>query len=596
MKRRHFLAIALSALLGFALLAGRYWWVMRRALIRLKLMKAPVNLLRNADFSQATNVNLPDYWGTADRGRFADVADLFHLENASPVKNARALRVRNPEAGVTLTLQSCATFVARPVPYTFSIYLRSDGEDFAAALSLGWGGNEAIKVSHSWQRYSLTYQPGVEGELRQGFQARIVLPQQGNLWLAAPQLEEGEAATTFATALMDDHPLPVYPQPQADELTFIQEPDLPAGAASQGTGEGIHINHQKRQLMTDGKAFMVFGIALFEPKEWQLREIAGLGFNSVALTFDPLKQGSEAKSSVEQLLAQLDAAQQNGLRVLPILRHRPESPLRQMIDEKIAFIMACKHHPAILGWWALDEPTQHLAFNFESDGVELYREVKAADPNHPVLINENTWRAGDWAKHFLQSTDIVSMDLYPVGRYENPLAVIGERLSQMNSECLPLHKPTAFWLQLYGHFDAPREPTPDELRAMTYLVFIKGVRLIFYWVYKPMNQLLWQSLKPLLEEIKKLSDMVVRDEARWHSTGTTQLQVHYSFWQAGDRFYLIACNSGSEAVETKFELEQIAGRSFGNYRSWSADDRKFFAGERLYINFAPYEPQVVELW
>jgi hypothetical protein len=599
MKRRHFIAIALFALLGISLLAGRYWWMTRRALIRLKLMKPPANLLRNADFSQRTNANIPDYWGTANAGELQDFAPVLQIEKASPVTNAYALRVQNSQANVELSLQSCATFLARPQPYTFSIYLRSDVENLAVALSIGWGDRQAVAVNGQWQRHTLTYTPNHQDELSQGLQVHLALGGQGSLWLAAPQLEEGEQATAFVRALMDDHPLAVYPTPKDDEFTLLQVPaPLPEDELPKASPEPhrMAIHRRQRMLMNDGRPFLVFGIALSEPKEWQLQDIANQGFNTVAFYLEALTEKVEAQKSIEATLARLDAAQRIGLQVLPIVRHQPGTPLKQMTAEKLRIIETFKHHTAILCWWILDEPTQHLAYDVEKDGVELYRAVKAADPGRPLLLNENVWREGDWARSFLQSTDIVSMDLYPIGHYENPLMAIAERVRQMNLECLPAHKPTAFWLQLYGYYDAPREPTPDELRAMTYMVFIKGVRLLLYWAYKPMNRILWESLKPLFEEVKKLSDLTTKDGARWHSTGTTQIQVHYALWEAGEKFYLIACNAGSESVETKFEFEEIAGRSFSNYRSWTEDYRKFFSGKRLYINFAPYESQVIELW
>jgi hypothetical protein len=175
MKRRNFIAIALFALLGLSILSWRYWWVTRRALIRLKLMKPPANLLRNADFSQSTNANIPDYWGTADAGELQDFANVLQIENASPVKNANALRVLNPQADFELSLQSCATFLAKPKPYTFSIYLRSDVENLAVALSIGWGDHQPVAVNTHWQRYTLTYTPNNQDELRQGFQVHIAL-------------------------------------------------------------------------------------------------------------------------------------------------------------------------------------------------------------------------------------------------------------------------------------------------------------------------------------------------------------------------------------------------------------------------------------
>jgi hypothetical protein len=599
MKRRHFIAIALFALISLAITAWRYWWMTRRALIRLKLMKPPANLLRNADFSQCTNPDIPDYWGTTDAALLQDFSQVFQIEGSSPLKNVRALRVHNPQPDFELSLQSCATFLAKPRPYTFSIYLRSDVEEFAVELSIGWGGRNSIAVNHIWQRYEMVYTPHLKGEMHQGFQVRVSLQQRGNLWLAAPQLEEGEEATTFVTALMDDHPLPVFPEPKTDELIVMQareslaedqliktDPDLQA----------IQINRLHRCLMKDGKPFTVFGIAISEPQEWQLEDIAGQGFNSVAIILPAGSEKRDAKKSIDSILAQFDAAHRQGLQVIPLVTHEAETNLEQMIHEKVRFIKLLKHHPAILCWWILDEPTQHIIFNSEFEPFDFYQAAKDADPSRPAFINENVWREGDWLKKFLQSTDIISVDMYPVGQYQNPLSALAERVSLMNREAVAARKPSAFWLQLYGNYDAPREPTPEELRAMTYLVLIRGVRLFCYWAYKPMNQILWESLKPLFEEMKLVTEILMRDQARWYSTGTIQIQIHFSLWDVGEKYYLIACNTSSESVAAKFNFEQIAGRSFAQYQSWFEGNIKNFSGKGFDIKFLPYERQVIELW
>jgi hypothetical protein len=599
MKRRHFIALALFALISLSIAAWRYWWMTRRALIRLKLMKPPANLLRNADFSQSTNPNIPDYWGTAAAAALEDFSSVLQIEKSAPLKNVRVLRLHNPQPNLEMSLQSCGTFLPKPKPYTFSIYLRSEVEQFRAALSIGWGKKNPVVVSDHWQRYEIVYTPGVKEELHFGFQVHVSLQQEGNLWLAAPQLEEGEQATSFVTALMDDHPLAVFPTPKTDEFLKIQAQELMAETQSMqvdAATQAVSINRLHRSLMKDGKPFMAFGIAISEPKEWQFEDIARQGFNTVALFLPALKEAKEAKKSIDSTLAQLDAAQGKGLQVIPLVTHERGTNLRQMIHEKIRFMEAFKNHPAILCWWILDEPTQRLAYNPEKDGFEFYQAAKAADPSRPSFINENVWREGDWLTGFMQSTDIISVDLYPIGQYQNPLRAVADRVSAMNREGLLARKPSAFWLQLYGYYDAPREPTSDEQRAMTYLVFIRGVRLIFYWMYKPMNQVLWESLKPLFEELKQISEVVMQDHSRWHSVGTVQLQIHYALWEAGEKFYLIACNISSESIQAQFNFEQLAGKSFAESQSWYGDQVKSFTGKSVEIEFSPYGRQVMMLW
>ncbi|MBI3649817.1 MAG: hypothetical protein HY231_02075 [Acidobacteria bacterium] len=594
MKRRHFITIAGLALLSLSLLAWRYWWMTRRALIRLKLRKPPANLLRNADFALCTNADIPDYWGTSEAAALEDFSPVLHLETASPLKNVRALRLHNPQGNFDLSLQSCATFVAKPQPYTFSVYLRSDVPECKAALSVGWGDKQALVVNQQWQRYQLCYTPQLVGELNSGFQTRVLLQQQGNLWLAAPQLEVGTQATAFVTALMDDHPLPVFPTPEKDEYQRLE--DLPAPAPTdalvrQATASAQSFSYSG--LLQGGKPVAVFGIALGEIAEWKLADIANQGFTTVTLFFPAFTDNKEAEYT--EVRRQLDLAHQHGLNALVMVTHERDRTLRQMLDEKLRFIARCKAHPAILGWLILDEPTQHFAYSPEREGCEFYQAVKKADPTRAVVINENVWRAGEWLRGYVQATDIISMDLYPVGQYQNPLSLIAERVGAMSRTALSENKPLAFWLQLYGNYDAPREPTPAEQSAMTYLVFIHGVRLLLYWLYKPMSPALWASMKPLLAELKILFDVVSQAEARWLGVGTLKLHIHFAVWQLGDGFLLVACNISDRKMLATFDVQQLTGKGLESYESWHGDSVRQLSGNRIEVAFAPYERQVFRL-
>ena len=111
-----------------------------------------------------------------------------------------------------------------------------------------------------------------------------------------------------------------------------------------------------------------------------------------------------------------------------------------------------------------------------------------------------------------------------------------------------------------------------------------------------MNQFLWESLKPLFEEMKSLGEIITQDDSRWHSIGTLEIHIHFAIWEAGEKFYLIACNISSESVEVKFNLEQIAGKNFAAYQSWFEGNRVQLSGSRLGLKFLPYERQVIELW
>jgi hypothetical protein len=563
---------------------------------------------------QCTNPQIPDYWGTSAAASLRDWSGVLQVEDDSPLDDARAVRLHNPQPGFELPFQSCGTFVPEAQPYTFSVYLRSDVKQFSAALTIGWDEKRPISVGDRWQRYDVTYLPAGETKLRYALPVRIWLQQAGNLWIAAPQLESGAQPTPFSLALMDDHPLPILPWPKTDEenapgrvaplqatvelsyytheetaRVFIESslsdearlnisahslsgvmttlaagiPFAPTGRqrivldikslpvseyalvaealSTDGTAlaraedqlvklepstEQVRMHRAHRCLEKNGEAYVVFGIATSDPTDWTLADIAEHGFNTVALFVAVLNGGAEDEASVIRTRARLDAAHQKHLGVIAFLTYDKAKNSDQLRQCTARTLRRLKDHPAILCWMVLDEPIGELEQNVE----QIYKAAKQADPYRPAFINENRWEAGEWTNTLLRATDIGSFDLYPIGQHQNSVKLIADKSSAINRDCINARKPSAFWLQLYGYDDAVREPTPDEERAMTYLTFIHGTRLLLYWIYKPMNPALWESMKSLREEISRLEQIVTRDDAQWVSVGTCGLCVLYGLW------------------------------------------------------------------
>src|SRR5262249_29034801 len=165
----------------------------------------------------------------------------------------------------------------------------------------------------------------------------------------------------------------------------------------------------------------------------------------------------------------------------------------------------------------------------------------------------------------------------------------------MNGDCLQARKPAAFWLQLYGYDDAVREPTPDEERAMTYLTFIRGTRLLFYWLYKPMDPALWESMTTLRQELSRLEQLVTDDDARWLRVGTRWRRVHYALWERRRTVYLIACNASSDSVTVSFDMQHLTGQQLTRSQRWFDGRAGTLVENKLTIAFAPHQRQVFEL-
>ena len=228
-SRRKFLVYLLSAIIvfsGLSVLAWRYWWMTRRVLIRLRLLKTPANLLRNSQFLLCTNPGFPDYWGSPSPALIRDSKNLLQLLDQGPRHGAKSIRLNNPEPDRVVTLQSYNIACEMKIsyahqPYTFSTYLKSDTDNTPVQLFVN-GERSDIAVGMDWNRYSFTMniQPD-SGDIFSQLLVSIVLAKQGSLFVSAPQLEAGTHPTLFVPALIDDHPLPELPWPTRDTFAKI---------------------------------------------------------------------------------------------------------------------------------------------------------------------------------------------------------------------------------------------------------------------------------------------------------------------------------------------------------------------------------------
>ncbi|MFN4178763.1 MAG: hypothetical protein ACK4I8_00480 [Armatimonadota bacterium] len=167
-------------------------------------LKQPRNLLRNSHFWFSSNGEIPDWWGTGAPERIPNWGSCISLEEDSPIPDTRALRLFNPQNGTWFIIQSFAHFLPSGKPYTFSVYLRADRDESPVMLSIGYDKSTVVKASTKWQRFTFTATPR-RGHWRRGRLAvSIAFIQAGNLWVAAPQLEEGEIATDYNPLHHDD--------------------------------------------------------------------------------------------------------------------------------------------------------------------------------------------------------------------------------------------------------------------------------------------------------------------------------------------------------------------------------------------------------
>ncbi|HEY6214231.1 MAG TPA: hypothetical protein VIW45_18180, partial [Vicinamibacterales bacterium] len=416
----------------------------------------------------------------------------------------------------------------------------------------------------------VTYEPRAEASRRRALEARFSISGPGTVWIAAPQLEVGSAPSAFATALIDDHPLPA--------LSWNPDEQWSPAFVERGVLAGLD-------------AAVLSAIAVDHPTDADLSDIAAHGFDAVVLFVPAAGADGEFARDTLRVVPMLDAAARQRLRVIAFLTHRAIQSVPELTKSVVRTIRLLNAHSAIVAWLVLDEPSRLWESPPWADLCALSAEARAAAAGRTVFVNDNACR--DEGAGLLSASDLGSADVYPVGQYANSLKPFADLSSAINRASARARKPAAMWLQMYGFDDAVREPTPEEARAMSYATFIHGTRLLCHWIYKPMNLRLWDSMKTVHQEIRSLADAVSQADARCVRIGTRRGCVHYGVWTTGRRTFVAACNISPDGVIAGIDVPEA--RQSPKCDGWYEAPAAYHARNTLWSHFPPLSRQVWEL-
>lgn len=173
---------------------------------------------------------------------------------------------------------------------------------------------------------------------------------------------------------------------------------------------------------------------------------------------------------------------------------------KEMLRKEIEMF---RDHPALLAWYIADEPDGR---NLPADSLkEIYSLIKELDPYHPVSLVLNSPRK---AEEFRDVTDIVMTNPYPVP--QGKLLEVME-YTDMVKKAFWLQKPVWVVPQAFGGNEWwQREPTPKEVRAMTYMAVIHGATGIQYFIRNGLNSFpkstaTWDECGAMALEIAELT-------------------------------------------------------------------------------------------
>ena len=263
-------------------------------------------------------------------------------------------------------------------------------------------------------------------------------------------------------------------------------------------------------LTVDGKPWFPVGLYTIQAREGShdavMEEARKAGFNTTVFY----------AYTVETITPLLDAARRHDLRAFVY----PANPFRvrehkASREELIGEIQARKHHPALLGWYLVDEP-EGIGVASVQTVRDYYQLVKETDPSHPCSL---VIMSPEAAANYGASADIVWIDPYPIPH--SPVTYVSECMDGTR-ESVAVDKPIwtipqAFDWSVWrtGKVDQVHRPTPAEERCMTYLALVHGAKGIVYWAHTASKYYIqdypehWTALKQLAGELQQLSPVLL---------------------------------------------------------------------------------------
>lgn len=246
----------------------------------------------------------------------------------------------------------------------------------------------------------------------------------------------------------------------------------------------VKIDRLTGSLIVNGLPFIPFGFYTYSPVYPTLPEEEVVkGFNLMS----PYQKIN--RKTFKQRKAYMNRCASLGMKVnYNLLSVTGEGGVRSKMNvsknEKrkllVREILAFRNNPALLSWYIADEPVGQG----KPPGplIDAYKLIKKLDPYHPVTM---VFMAPSQAWRYAGAMDIVMADPYPIPNA--PVTVVGKITRLLEKTFYP-DKPVWIVPQAFGgNENWKREPTPGELRVMTYLALINGARGIQYFIREGLN-------------------------------------------------------------------------------------------------------------
>lgn len=296
------------------------------------------------------------------------------------------------------------------------------------------------------------------------------------------------------------------------------------------------------EILINGRAFFPVGIYTHK---MSLDEAKELGLNLILFFKE------------EELSGFFEEAQKNGIEI--ILENGVEPDVEKIKENIEKIIREYSSYPNF-AWTFVDEPD--LKPKYQQALPRMKEELEKADPYIPLYTsNHSPQTFGEYIKY----TDILSMDPYPIATLPRPTYTTGWWLDEAYKHFTPGKSIWAI-IQAFPFYPIWKEPTPEELRFMTYQAVNHGAKgIIFYALHEILNpkakdykwylkdSVLWDEVKKLTYQLKELSCVILSDNK-------PKIKIKYNanldckVWNYNGKEYLIAINMDKGEVLAQFKI------------------------------------------
>lgn len=231
-----------------------------------------------------------------------------------------------------------------------------------------------------------------------------------------------------------------------------------------------------------------------------------------------------------------------------------EEKQKRLLQEIAAF----RDHPALLGWYIADEPNGYKIPPAELE--DIYRIIRENDPWHPVsIVFMAPFLA---ARNYEDAMDIVMADPYPLP--DLPASMVGNVAADLHEEFTG-KRPVWIVPQAFGGGELwGREPTIQEIRAMTWQSIVNGATGIQYFVrqgpnYFPKSPALWAECGRMAMEVAEMTPWLLSDEEP-NQAETASKNILVTSRVHEGKLLVLAANKANEPAPAIIRIKGISNK------------------------------------